>query len=74
MQQKINAIFTKRILELNDSLRFNDSLTSCNRAQNDKYLNAFGGILKLINPSLSFEMKGFVHGETNVCRTNRIFD
>ena len=33
MQQKINAIFTKKVLELNGSLRFNDSLSSCNRAQ-----------------------------------------
>ena len=33
MQQKINAIFTNRVLELNDSLGFNDSLSSCNRAQ-----------------------------------------
>ena len=32
MQQKINAIFTKRVLELNGSLGFNDSLGSCNRA------------------------------------------
>ena len=36
MQLKINAIFTKRVLEFNGSLRFNDSLSSCNRAQNVK--------------------------------------
>ena len=30
MQQKINAIFTMRVLELNGSLEFNDSLSSCN--------------------------------------------
>ena len=34
-QQKINAIFTKRVLELNDSLGFNNSLSSCNRAQDN---------------------------------------
>ena len=33
MQQKINVIFTTRVLELNGSLGFNDSLSSCNRAQ-----------------------------------------
>ena len=32
MQQKINAVFTKRVLELNGSLGFNDSLSSCNSA------------------------------------------
>ena len=32
MQQKNNAIFTNRDLELNASLRFNDSLSLCNRA------------------------------------------
>ena len=32
MQRKINAIFTKRVLKLNDSLGFNDSLSLCNRA------------------------------------------
>ena len=36
MQQKIDAIFTKRVLELNDSLRFNDSLSSCSRALKGK--------------------------------------
>ena len=32
MQQKVYVIFTKRVLELNVSLRFNYSLSSCNRA------------------------------------------
>ena len=31
MQHKINVIFTRRSLELNGSLRFNDSLSLCNR-------------------------------------------
>ena len=37
MQQKINAIFTKRDLELNGSLRFNDDLSLCNRALGCKH-------------------------------------
>ena len=38
MQQKNNGIFTKRVLELNGSIGFNDSLSSCNRILADYYV------------------------------------
>ena len=51
MQQKINAIFTKRVLELNGSLGFNDSLSSCNRT--DTGLTS-GYVISNMWPSISF--------------------
>ena len=49
MRQKINAMFTKRVLELNGSLRFNDSLSSCNRAQVPRYAFKYASVQLLVN-------------------------
>ena len=58
MKQKINAIFTKRVLELNGSLRFNDNLSSCNRAQVSTQVTVEGSRRR--DPARSFPMQHFV--------------
>ena len=58
MQQKINAIFTKRVLELNGSLGFNDSLSPCYRAQ----VNNQQTMPRSLHDLQTSDTNDFIHG------------
>ena len=73
MQQKINAIFTKRVLELNGSLGFNDSLSSRNRSQVSLAVKLWRIIKLFLHPAVpsvfSLVLPASVHVVTSNCPT-----